>query len=230
MPLEEDLFRVDPAHHKDVADQERANDLEPVINMDQRGRNAFAGGIVTIAILTLLSIFILPRQVQIVIGNETPVVHQIPSVYTLSDCLLIALVSFLLGAVLSYLLMVRHSISEEMHGPVDHENDDTEISPTEMPGSDKTPLSPSEDLKSCDEDIIPPHPPEYQQAMLKLLKGNERKIIETLIDHGEMNQTELSERTGIPKSTLSRTLQDLEARDLVRRYENGMSKMVKLET
>ncbi|WP_209629229.1 MarR family transcriptional regulator [Methanofollis sp. W23] len=200
--------------------------------MDQRGRNAFAGGIIAIAILTLLSIFILPRQVQIVIGDESPVVHQIPSVYTLSDCLLIALVSSLLGAVLFYLLVARHSISEEMHGPVDHENDDIEI--------EGTVVSPSTNLPVDCEDAPPPHSPhvieteapplpQYQQAMLRLLKGNERKIIETLIDHGEMNQTKLSERTGIPKSTLSRTLQDLEARDLVRRYENGMSKMVKLE-
>jgi uncharacterized membrane protein len=44
-----------------------------------------------------------------------------------------------------------------------------------------------------------------------------------------MNQADLSARTGIPKSTLSRTLQNLEERKLVFRYDNGMSKMVKLE-
>jgi len=43
-----------------------------------------------------------------------------------------------------------------------------------------------------------------------------------------MNQAELAARIGIPKSTLSRTLQDLERRKLIIRYENGMSKMVKL--
>lgn len=53
--------------------------------------------------------------------------------------------------------------------------------------------------------------------------------MEALMKYGEMNQADLSSRTGIPKSTLSRTLQNLEDRRLVHRYENGMSKMVKPE-
>jgi uncharacterized membrane protein len=53
--------------------------------------------------------------------------------------------------------------------------------------------------------------------------------MEALIKYGEMNQADLSSRTGIPKSTLSRTLQNLEDRKLIHRYENGMSKMVKPE-
>ncbi|CAD7775193.1 hypothetical protein AIOGIFDO_01737 [Candidatus Methanoperedenaceae archaeon GB37] len=50
----------------------------------------------------------------------------------------------------------------------------------------------------------------------------------TATTYGEMNQTELGVRTGIPKSTLSRTLQDLERREVIIRYDEGMSKMVKL--
>jgi uncharacterized membrane protein len=65
--------------------------------------------------------------------------------------------------------------------------------------------------------------------VLNLLKGNERSVMEALMNHGEMNQADLSARTGIPKSTLSRTLQNLEDRKLIFRYDNGMSKMVKPE-
>ncbi len=43
-----------------------------------------------------------------------------------------------------------------------------------------------------------------------------------------MTQTELSARTGIPKSTLSRILQSLEERGIVERYSSGMSKTVRL--
>ena len=64
-------------------------------------------------------------------------------------------------------------------------------------------------------------------GLLKILKGNEKREIEALMEYGEMNQADLSARTGIPKSTLSRILQDLEDRGLVFRYDYGMNKMVK---
>lgn len=48
------------------------------------------------------------------------------------------------------------------------------------------------------------------------------------VPFGELNQAELASRADIPKSTLSRILADLEKRGVIIRYENGMSKMVKL--
>lgn len=68
-----------------------------------------------------------------------------------------------------------------------------------------------------------------RKKLLKILKGNEKKVIEALMEYGEMNQADLSARTGIPKSTLSRILHDLEDRSLIFRYDYGMSKMVKLK-
>jgi len=58
--------------------------------------------------------------------------------------------------------------------------------------------------------------------------GIEQSVIKELFDSGEMNQAELAARIGIPKSTLSRTLQDLERRRLILRYDNGVSKITKL--
>jgi len=65
--------------------------------------------------------------------------------------------------------------------------------------------------------------------LLKSLKNNERKIVECLHEYGEMTQAELAEKTGIPKSTLSRILQSLEDREIIERYSNGMSKIVRLK-
>jgi len=65
-------------------------------------------------------------------------------------------------------------------------------------------------------------------AILKILKGKEQTIINELINTGEINQSELSSRTRISSSTLSRTLSDLEQKGLIVQYYNGMSKMVKL--
>jgi len=70
--------------------------------------------------------------------------------------------------------------------------------------------------------------PERIDAILKTLKGKEQIIINELINTGAINQSELSSRTKIPSSTLSRTLHDLEQKGLIIRYYNGMSKMVKL--
>jgi|GEM_PF-6493225 len=66
------------------------------------------------------------------------------------------------------------------------------------------------------------------ENILNILKGNEQIVIKELLDSGEMNQAELAVRIGISKSTLSRTLYDLESRKLIIRYRNGVSKMVKL--
>jgi DNA-binding XRE family transcriptional regulator len=66
------------------------------------------------------------------------------------------------------------------------------------------------------------------ESILNILKGNEQCVIKELFDSEEMNQAELATRIGISKSTLSRTLYDLESRKLIIRYKNGVSKMVKL--
>jgi uncharacterized membrane protein len=42
--------------------------------------------------------------------------------------------------------------------------------------------------------------------LLKILKGNEKRVIEALMEYGEMNQADLSARTGIPKSTTWKTV------------------------
>jgi len=55
-------------------------------------------------------------------------------------------------------------------------------------------------------------PEDDRAGHLKILKGNEKRVIEALMEYGEMNQADLSARTGIPKSSLSRILQDLEDR------------------
>lgn len=85
---------------------------------------------------------------------------------------------------------------------------------------------PAEVLKDASQSL----PQEKIVDFLKILKGNEQRIVKELFENGEMNQAELSVRTNIPKSTLSRILGDLERRGLIIRYVYGMSKMVKLSS
>ncbi len=63
---------------------------------------------------------------------------------------------------------------------------------------------------------------------LNLFNLNERKVIECLLNHGEMNQSEIVARTKLSHATVSRILADLESRNIVVRYRDGMQKVVKL--
>jgi len=62
-----------------------------------------------------------------------------------------------------------------------------------------------------------------------VLNKNERIVIQELTGVQEMTQAELQRRTGIPKSTLSRTLKNLEQKGLIIRFRSGMSNKVKLK-
>jgi len=209
--------------------------------MNSRGKKAYLTIITITTICILIIVFLQPISWTLVDGKgET--FYQIHPVYTLPDCLILALGSFLLGVMSSYLVIRTSAPEHESSTTGVQEEENKEITVRESEHLDR------EGIMIVPEAPSPPDPrnpvPESskdtksqfdafslgdQREMLKLLKGNERKIVEVLMDHGEMNQTELSGRTGIPKSTLSRVLQGLEIRGLVYRYEEGMSKMVKLE-
>jgi uncharacterized membrane protein len=66
------------------------------------------------------------------------------------------------------------------------------------------------------------------EKILKILSDHERKILEELIKEDGLTQATLCGRTGIPKATMSRVLQKLEDKGLVRRVGYGMSKKVML--
>lgn len=207
--------------------------------MDLRNRDVYSAIIFATTICILLFTFIHPRQVQVIIGEGIVSYPRISPYYTLPDCLIIAFGSFLLGATVSHFLMVRFSSPEKQTGLIlGEKSDDTGIQVPEHPDPDEIMVTSRKGPQYDPEDTVPSEsvhsdadtsPASYQRELLRLLKGNEQKIVRALIEEGTMNQTELSGRTEIPKSTLSRTLQGLEARGVVYRYDDGMSKMVKLQ-
>jgi DNA-binding transcriptional ArsR family regulator len=161
------------------------------------------GKTVLVAALLVLSAFMLVNKLLLTTLKE------IPNLYTIKDCLIIAASSFLLGISIFYLLFVK---------PEPDMQQDRATAETFDHAATHPPV-PDSNLEIESEKI---------ENILNILKGNEQRVIKELNDSGEMNQAELVARIGIPKSTLSRTLQDLERRRLVIRYDNGMSKMVKL--
>ena len=157
----------------------------------------------------LLNKLLLPTTVQIMVQDGTTTLKEIPNLYTIKDCLLIAASSFLLGVCIVHLL----SIKPEPDMRIDHTTAQTFDNAVTHPEV---------------RDLNPEIGPDKIENILNALKGNEQLIIKQLNDSQEINQAELAVRIGIPKFTLSRTLSDMERRKLIVRYDNGMSKMVKL--
>ena len=184
------------------------------------GKTAFVMALFIVAVFMLASKFMLPTTVQVIIEGQSTYVKEIPNVYTLLDCVIIAIASFMLGASAFYLLFLGLTDTEK-----EKEKEKMEH------GAEQKEFGLESPLKNTDTHTV--QIPEKSSAedeagLLKILKGNEKKVIEALMEYGEMNQADLSARTGIPKSTLSRILRDLEDRGLVFRYDYGMSKMVNL--
>lgn len=187
--------------------------------MKIEGKTALAMILFVVSVFMVMLKFMLPTTIQVLIEGQSIFVREMPNVYTVLDCILIAIFSFLLG-VSAFYLFIRYSVTPEK-ARAEHEVEPGEASSesalqvqnadTQVPETSKSSVAPGDD----------------RSGLLKILKGNEKRVIEALMEYGEMNQADLSARTGIPKSTLSRLLQDLEDRSLIFRYEYGMSKMVK---
>jgi uncharacterized membrane protein len=64
----------------------------------------------------------------------------------------------------------------------------------------------------------------------KTLKNDERKIYETILESGGIiEQSEIVEKTGLPKANVSRSLDLLESKGLVERRRRGTGNVVLLK-
>ena len=186
--------------------------------MKIEGKTAFVMALFVVAVFMLASKFMLPTSIQVIIEGQSTYVKEIPNVYTALDCIIIAIASFMLGISAFYLLFAGFMMPEKEK--IEHKAEQKEAGLELALRVQDTDTQVLETSKAA---------PEADRAgLLKILKGNEKKVIEALMEYGEMNQADMSARTGIPKSTLSRILQDFEDRSLIFRYDYGMGKMVKL--
>jgi len=185
------------------------------MNLDKK--TVLVMGVFVAAVFVLAITLLRPVTVNVLFEGNGPAAAAIPGVYRLADCVIVSVAAFLLG--ITSLVLVQSGL----RAPRDREMTKLEPTPEIFTTIPQLPQNLTEDS------VHEPLAPDEQATLLNLLKGNERIVAETLMKYGEMNQADLSARTGIPKSTLSRTLQNLEERKLVFRYDNGMSKMVKLE-
>ncbi|MGB7532816.1 MAG: MarR family transcriptional regulator [Halobacteriota archaeon] len=187
--------------------------------MKIEGKTALAMILFVVSVFLVMSKFMLPTTIQVLVEGQSIFVREMPNVYTVLDCIIIAIFSFLLG-VSAFYLFITYSVMPEK-ARAEHEE--------EPGGAGSESALQVQDADAQVSETSKAAPEDDRVGLLKILKGNEKKVIEALMEYGEMNQADMSARTGIPKSTLSRILQDLEDRSLIFRYDYGMSKMVKLE-
>ena len=204
--------------------------IKQVKGMKIEGKTALAMVLFVVSVFMVMLKFMLPTTIQVLIEGQSIFVREMPNVYTVLDCILIAIFSFLLG-VSAFYLFITYSVMPEK-ARAEHEVEPGEAgseSALQVQDADTDADIPDTNVQVPETSKSSVAPEDNRSGLLKILKGNEKRVIEALMEYGEMNQADLSARTGIPKSTLSRLLQDLEDRSLIFRYEYGMSKMVKLE-
>jgi uncharacterized membrane protein len=67
------------------------------------------------------------------------------------------------------------------------------------------------------------------ESIAKTLKEDEQKIFTAIIEEGIIAQSEIVEKTGLPKSNVSRALYTLESKGLIERRRRGMGNIILLK-
>ena len=161
---------------------------------------------VFVAALFVASVFVLgmkllnPTPIQIFVEGNGFTMEQIPGFFTYTDAVILVIASLVLGISGAYLLF---SV------PV----------PTEKPPA-------AEDAGK----VILEERKKRWNELSKTLKDDERKVYETILESdGIIEQSEIVEKTGLPKANVSRGLDLLESKGLAERRRRGTGNVVLLK-
>ena len=169
---------------------------------EMRGKTLFAAAIFVAAVLVLAFKLLNPTPVEIVVEGSTAIMTQVPGLFTYSDVLEISVALVLMSVTGTYILL-HDSISATASAP-------TVSAPTTA-------------------DVIMEERRQHWEDIAKTLKSDEQKLYKAIIDEGIVNQSDLVEKTGLPKSNVSRALYSLESRGLIERRRRGMGNVVLLK-
>ncbi len=173
----------------------------------ERGR--FGGKKLLTAVIFVASIVALavklltPTSVQIFVEGNTAVTSQVPGLFTYGDVLVLVISSILMSGCGLYLLLCD-SLGAAA-GP-------KAVPPPASVGS-----------------MILEERKQHWEDLAKILKDDERALYKAIIDDGVINQSELTEKTGLSRSDISRALYLLESKGLIERKRLGMGNVVLLK-
>lgn len=168
-------------------------------------RGGISGKTLFVAVVFVASVIVLafkllnPTPVQILVEGDTAIMSQVPGLFTYTDVLVVA-VSLILMSVSGTYLLLHDSIGAAAPAP---------------PASAGS--------------VILEERRQRWEETAKTLKNDEQTLYKAIIDEGIVNQSELVEKTGLPRSNVSRALYGLESRGLIERRRRGMGNVVLLK-
>lgn len=168
-------------------------------------RTIVAAAALAISCFVIANTMIRSQPISILIENGTPITVHTPVVYQQKEVLTVAISCFVAGISALYLYL------------------ETTKKPLSVPHSrvitGKQLVEPSPRLQNL----------ETVRTALKALGGPRRKLFEILINKkGEMLQKDLPLETGFSKAKISRTLKQLEVKDIIHRKQYGNTKKITL--
>lgn len=163
------------------------------------GKTLFAAVIFVASVVVLAFKFLNPTPVQILVEGDTVIMSQVPGLFTYSDVFVLAIALILMSVSGTYLLL--HDLIN-VEGPV---------------------------YTNSTASVIVEERRQRWEEIAKTLKNDEQILYKAIIDEGIINQSALVEKTGLPKSNVSRALYGLESRGLIERRRRGMGNVVLLK-
>ena len=172
------------------------------------GKTLFTAVVFVASVVVLAFKFLTPTPVQILVEGNTVITSQVPGLFTYSDVFVIAIALISMSVSGTYLLL-HDLIGAEGSAYVNSAN--------------------SANSASSAASVIIEERRQRWEEITKTLKNDEQVLYKAIIDEGIINQSVLVEKTGLPKSNVSRALYGLESRGLIERRRRGMGNVILLK-
>ncbi|EMA26744.1 helix-turn-helix transcriptional regulator [Haloarcula argentinensis] len=170
----------------------------------------FAAGVLVTATAILVAQFLTATPTAVVVGDESTRLGTVGWQFGLHDVVVIAVAACAVGASTTALLNGIGSSSAT--------SADTTCSDT----------STQESTDSTSSELLQARRQEWE-TVSERLASNEEQVYQAVLDaDGVLPQSEIVNRTELSKATVSRTLDSLEAKNLVERKRRGMGNIVLL--
>lgn len=171
--------------------------------MPLTSRTIAAAVALAISCFTIANTVIRSQPISIVIEDETPITVYTPVVYQEREVLLLVISSWIAGISMIYLYFE----------------------------ASKKPLIEAERRVATEKHLVGPSPRLEElktvSTTLKVLRGPRRRVLEIIVNKkGEMLQKDLYLETGFSKAKISRTLKELELRNIIQRKQYGSTKKI----
>jgi DNA-binding transcriptional ArsR family regulator len=204
-----------------------------------QGKTLFAAAVFVASVLVLALKLLNPTPVQILVEGNTAIAAQVPGLFTYADVFVIAVALVLMSVSGTYILLhdsttpasaadIIAAAAPASAAPASAADIIAAAAPASAaPASAADIIAAAAPASAAD--IILEERRQRWEGIAKTLKDDEQTLFKAIIDEGIVHQSELVEKTGLPKSNVSRALYGLESRGLIERRRRGMGNVILLK-